>query len=202
MPRMPKYAEAVIQKPPAAISSNGFTRSTSAAGNANMATPTPNQPICVRLINRDGRREPATPKERRANKSNERPVPQPIYPKMPVYTARIMPPERTEKINSERSRPLPMVAPTDMLAEKNVKPSMIKNMDQKDFLAYNGTGSKLKSLSLCSCLSDDMANLPLNHVCLIFYQSCLLILYQSVIIITKQSRKNLWQKENTLGGAD
>lgn len=49
---------------------------------------------------------------------------------------------RTARTKPERSRPLPRLAPTDILAEKKVKPSIIKNMGQNFFLAVFGTGSR------------------------------------------------------------
>ena len=56
----------------------GLMWSSSAAGIANIATPTPNQPIWVKLINAEGRKEPNVPKERCANRSRLSPVLLPI----------------------------------------------------------------------------------------------------------------------------
>jgi len=59
MARMPKKADPVMQIPARATSS-GTTHGLSGAislatGMANMATPTPNQPICVKLMRAEGR---------------------------------------------------------------------------------------------------------------------------------------------------
>ena len=56
----------------------GLIPSSSAAGMANMATPTPNQPIWVKEISTDASLEPLVPKERWASRSSVRPVSQPI----------------------------------------------------------------------------------------------------------------------------
>ena len=56
---IPKYADAVIHTPATITSTHSATtlppRSSLATGIANIATPTPNQPICVNDIIADGR---------------------------------------------------------------------------------------------------------------------------------------------------
>ncbi len=44
-----------MHTPASTMSTQGFTWSTSEAGKANMAMPTPNQPIWVRLMRKEGR---------------------------------------------------------------------------------------------------------------------------------------------------
>ena len=46
----------------------------SVTGSANIATPTPNQPIWVMLMMAEGKNEPFSPNERCASRSSERPV--------------------------------------------------------------------------------------------------------------------------------
>ena len=48
-------------------------------GNAHIATPTPNQPICVIARMADGSAEPRFPKERRARRWTDRPVDDAMY---------------------------------------------------------------------------------------------------------------------------
>ena len=59
-------------------SSTGGTPRSSAAGMANMATPTPNHPIWVKAMRTDASFDPAVPKHRRARRSNVSPVSQPM----------------------------------------------------------------------------------------------------------------------------
>ncbi len=51
----------------------------------------------------------------------------------------MIPPIRIAHIKPDRSRPFPRLAPTLMLAEKKVKPSIMKNIGQKPFRALEGT---------------------------------------------------------------
>jgi len=46
------------------------------------------------------------------------------------------------QMKPERSRPLPSLAPTLMLALKKVKPTITKNMFQKPLRADSGTASR------------------------------------------------------------
>ena len=48
----------------------------------------------------------------------------------------------TAHTKPEKSNPLAILAPTLMLAEKNVNPSMMTNIARKFFLDVFGTGSK------------------------------------------------------------
>ena len=51
---------------------------------ANIARPTPNQPVCVKLIIALGSQLPLVPKLRRASMSSDRPLSAPIQPRVPV----------------------------------------------------------------------------------------------------------------------
>ena len=54
---------------------------------------------------------------------------------------KIIPPMIHAKTNSLKSKPFPSFAPTLILAEKKVNPSMTKNILRKPFLALSGTAS-------------------------------------------------------------
>ena len=75
---MPKYAEAVMHAPAMMTSVHSAAvlppSSSFATGMANMAMPTPNQPICVKEIIAEGRYEPLLPKALRASRSRLMPV--------------------------------------------------------------------------------------------------------------------------------
>ena len=75
---MPKYAEAVMHTPAMITSTHSAAvlppSSSFATGMANMAIPTPNQPICVNEIIALGRYEPFAPKALRASRSRLMPV--------------------------------------------------------------------------------------------------------------------------------
>ena len=113
----------------------------SAAGIENIATPTPNQPICVKPRIAEERYEPLLPKVRRHNRSMFKPVLEPIKASTPQYADRITPPIRQAHTKPDRSKPLPSFAPTLILAEKNVNPSITKNICQKPLRADSGTAS-------------------------------------------------------------
>ena len=55
-----------------------------ATGMANIARPTPNQPVWVKLIMALGSQLPLVPKLRRDSMSRERPLSAPIQPRAPV----------------------------------------------------------------------------------------------------------------------
>ena len=63
-----------MHTPAATTRMTGLMLSSSAAGMANMATPTPNQPIWVRAMRAEGSLEPTVPKERWASRSRDSPV--------------------------------------------------------------------------------------------------------------------------------
>lgn len=67
-----------MHTPARMTSQTGLMFSSSAAGTANMAMPTPNQPICVKLMSTEGKYEPYRPNERCASRSSERPVSLPM----------------------------------------------------------------------------------------------------------------------------
>lgn len=69
------------------------------------------------------------------------PVSEPIYARIPQYADRITPPMTQAAANPFRSSPFPSFAPTLILAEKKVNPSITKNMLRNPFLALSGTAS-------------------------------------------------------------
>ena len=139
---IPVAAVAVISNPAAIVSHHALIPRSSAVGIVNMATPTPNQPICVNPRTKEDRYAPLVPKARRHRRSILRPVPDPICARTPQYTDRMIPPARHASTNPERSSPFPSLAPTLILAEKNVNPSITKNMLRKPRRADSGTGAR------------------------------------------------------------
>ncbi|MNV67198.1 hypothetical protein D3C71_1599870 [compost metagenome] len=81
---MPKMADAVIARPNTKIKRYTFQSIALATGTANMATPTPNHPTCVKPSRKEGRYEPFSPNAYFASKCVERPVLAAICASAPV----------------------------------------------------------------------------------------------------------------------
>ena len=62
--RMPKYAVEVMSRPaPQTRIQSGTSGKSFDTGTANIATPTPNHPVCVTASSSEGRYDPLRPKE-------------------------------------------------------------------------------------------------------------------------------------------
>ena len=79
----------------------------SATGIENIAIPTPNHPIYVKVIIAEQSQDPFFPKACLAIRSRVSPVLHPIYPRIPVYTPRIALPISNAHINFVMFRPTP-----------------------------------------------------------------------------------------------
>src|SRR5690625_1565417 len=81
---IPYNALAVIANPNRKIRAYTFQPRIFATGIANMATPTPNQPTCVKPSRKEGRCEPFSPKAYFASKWVDKPVLAAIKAREPV----------------------------------------------------------------------------------------------------------------------
>ncbi|MNW60504.1 hypothetical protein D3C74_384950 [compost metagenome] len=81
---IPKMADAVMASPNMMINRYTFQSIAFATGMANMATPTPNHPTCVKPSRNEGRYDPFAPNAYLASKCVDKPVLAAIWASAPV----------------------------------------------------------------------------------------------------------------------